>query len=208
MVFIKSEGTPLLPGSAVAKKRSVKWTAAAVLLCACVIVASVVSFKPAFDAIKGQQQMTELMSASRLAADDAEIDAMADQVHPVFYVSLLLKLAFDIRLADSKFFMQIDQSGASTTKLGSLDSGSTRNVNINIIRGGGGGGGGTTARAPRPRSPAQMARDAADKVNDMQAQVAQQMAHANDELRAQRQRADDLVKAQVRPAFDLDCPMR
>ena len=80
MVFIKSEGSPLLPGSTFAKKRSVKWTAAAVLLCACVIVASVVSFKPAFDAIKGQQQMTELMSASRLAADDAEIDAIADKV--------------------------------------------------------------------------------------------------------------------------------
>ena len=189
MVFIKSEGTPLLPGSAVAKKRSVKWTAAAVLLCACVIVASVVSFKPAFDAIKGQQQMTELMSASRLAADDAEIDAIADQS------------------SDRSELSGIPFS-ASTTKLGSLDSGSARNVNINIIRGGGGGGGGNTARAPRPRSPAQMARDAADKVDAMQAQVAQQMAHANDELRAQRQRADDLVKAQVRPAFDLDCPMR
>jgi hypothetical protein len=95
--------------------------------------------------------------------------------------------------------MQIDQSGASTTKLGSLDSGSTRNVNINIIRGGGGGGG-NRARAPRPPSPAQMAHDAADKVHAMEAQVAQQMAHANDELHAQKQRADDLVKAQVRPA--------
>ena len=80
MVFVKSEGLPLLPGGSVAKKRSVKWTAAAVLLCACVIVASVVSFKPAVDAIKAQQQMTELMSASRLAADDAEIDAIADKV--------------------------------------------------------------------------------------------------------------------------------
>jgi hypothetical protein len=35
------------------------------------------------------------------------------------------------------------------------------------------------------------------KVNAIQAQVAQQMAHANDELRAQKQRAADLVKAQV-----------
>jgi rare lipoprotein A (peptidoglycan hydrolase) len=96
--------------------------------------------------------------------------------------------------------MQIDQSGASSTKLGSLDSGSARNVNINIIRGGGGGGSGNRARAPRPPSPAQMARDAADKVSAMQSQVAQQMAHANDELHAQKQRADDLVKAQVRPA--------
>ncbi len=204
MVFIKSEGTPLLPGSAFAKKRSVKWTAAAVLLCACVIVASVVSFKPAFDAIKAQQQMTELMSASRLAADDAEIDAIADKVRPTLYVSLLKKLALDLKLADSKYFSQIDRSGASSTKLGSLDSGSTRNVNINIIRGGGGGGG-NAARAPRPPSPAQIARVAADQVSAMQAQVAQQMAHANDELHAQRQRADDLVKAQVRPAFILDC---
>jgi hypothetical protein len=177
MVFIKSEGTPLLPGSAVAKKRSVKWTAAAVLLCACVIVASVVSFKPAFDAIKGQQQMTELMSASRLAADDAEVDAIADQS------------------SDRSELSGIPFS-ASTTKLGSLDSGSARNVNINIIRGGGGDDGGDHS-APPPPSPAQIVRDNIQKVNAMQAQVAQQMAHANDELRAQRQRADDLVKAQV-----------
>ncbi len=80
MVFVKSEGSPLLPGGSFAKTRSVKWTAAAVLLCACVIVASVASFKPAVDAIKAQQQMTELMGASRLAADDAEIDAIADKV--------------------------------------------------------------------------------------------------------------------------------
>ena len=185
MVFIKSEGTPLLPGSALAKKRNVKWTAAAVLLCACVIVASVVSFKPAFDAIKAQQQMTELMSASRLAADDAEIDAIADQS------------------SDRSELSGIPFS-ASTTKLGSLDSGSARNVNINIIRGGGGGGGGgNRARAPRPPSPAQMAHDAADKVHAMEAQVAQQMAHANDELHAQKQRADDLVKAQVHPSSIL-----
>lgn len=80
MVFVKSEGSPLLPGGSFAKTRGVKWTAAAVLLCACVIVASVASFKPAVDAIKAQQQMTELMGASRLAADDAEIDAIADKV--------------------------------------------------------------------------------------------------------------------------------
>ena len=80
MVFVKSEGSPLLPGGSVAKTRGVKWTAAAVLLCACVIVVSVASFKPAVDAIKSQQQMTELMGASRLAADDAEIDAIADKV--------------------------------------------------------------------------------------------------------------------------------
>ncbi len=82
MVFVKSEGSPLLPGPGgyVSKTRGLKWTAAAVLLCACVIVASVVSFKPAVDAIKAHQQMSELMSASRLAADDAEIDAIADKV--------------------------------------------------------------------------------------------------------------------------------
>ena len=79
MVFVKSEGSPLLSGG-IAKTRSVKRTAAALLLCACVVVASVVSFKPAVDAIKAQQQMSELMSASRLAADDAEIDAIADKV--------------------------------------------------------------------------------------------------------------------------------
>jgi hypothetical protein len=43
-------------------------------------VASVFSFKPAFEAIKAQQPMSELLSASRLAADDAEIDAIADKV--------------------------------------------------------------------------------------------------------------------------------
>jgi hypothetical protein len=77
-----------------------------------------------------------------------------------------------------------------------LDGGSTRNVNINIIRGGGGGFGGSSPRAPP--SPARIASDATDQVNAIQAQVAQQMSRANDELRAQRQRADDLVKAQVR----------
>ena len=105
--------------------------------------------------------------------------------------------------------MQIDQSKvpsehselsgipytAGSTKLGSLDGESNRNVNINIIRGGGGGFGGSSPRAPP--SPAEVARDATQKVNAIQARVADQMARANDELRAQRQRADDLVKAQV-----------
>ncbi len=85
---------------------------------------------------------------------------------------------------------------ASSTKLGSLDSGSTRNVNINIIRGGGGDDGGDHS-APAPPSPAQIMKSNIQKVSAMKAQVAQQMAHANDELNAQRQRADDLVKAQV-----------
>ena len=145
MVFVKSEGSPLLPGPGgyVSKTRGLKWTAAAVLLCACVIVASVVSFKPAVDAIKAQQQMSELMS------------------------------------------------------LGSLDGGSTRNVNINIIRGGGAGDGGQ-APAPSPPSPAQTARNAAQQVDDLQAHVAEQMAHADHELQAQKQRAADLVKANVR----------
>ncbi len=84
-----------------------------------------------------------------------------------------------------------------STKLGSLDGGSTRNVNINIIRGGGSFDSGSPA-APPPPSPAQIMRDNVQKVNAMQEHVAEQMAHANDELRAQKQRADDLVKAQVR----------
>jgi len=108
---------------------------------------------------------------------------------------------------------QIDQShdhselsgvpySSSTTQLGGLDGGSTRNVNINIIRGGGGGGGGYGApAAPPPKSPAQIMRDkiAANmqQVNALQNQVAQQMARSNDELRAQRNRAASLVKAQV-----------
>ena len=92
---------------------------------------------------------------------------------------------------------------ASTTQLGGLDGGSTRNVNINIIRGGGGGGGGYGApAAPPSKSPAQIMRDniAANmqQVNALQNQVAQQMARSNDELRAQRNRAASLVKAQVR----------
>jgi hypothetical protein len=58
---IKSEALPLLRDGAVAQKRSMKWMAAAVLLCACVIVASVVSFMP-------QHQVIELKSASKLAA--------------------------------------------------------------------------------------------------------------------------------------------
>ena len=80
MVFFKSEGSPLLPGGSFAKTRSIRWTAAAFALCACVVVASVFSFKPAVEAIKAQQPMSELLSASRLAADDAEIDAIADKV--------------------------------------------------------------------------------------------------------------------------------
>lgn len=80
MVFFKSEGSPLLPGGSFAKTRSIRWTAAAFALCACVVVASVFSFKPAFEAIKAQQPMSELLSASQLAADDAEIDAIADKV--------------------------------------------------------------------------------------------------------------------------------
>ena len=105
--------------------------------------------------------------------------------------------------------MQIDQSKvpsehselsgipytSRSTKLGSLDGGSARNVNINIIRGGGFDSG-SPAAAPAP-SPAQIMRDNVQKVNAIQARVANQMARANDELRAQRQRADDLVKAQV-----------
>jgi hypothetical protein len=201
MVFVKSEGSPLLPGGSVAKKRSVKWTAAAVLLCACVIVASVVSFKPAVDAIKAQQHMTELMSASRLAADDAEIDAIADKV-----VMCSRRRARFSLLAHAVRYFQVDQSSdrselsgipytASSTKLGSLDGGSTRNVNINIIRGGGGGDGGFSS--PPPPSPAQIMSKNLQKVNAIEAQVAQQMARANDEIRAQKKRAADLVKAQV-----------
>jgi hypothetical protein len=83
-----------------------------------------------------------------------------------------------------------------STKLGSLDGGSARNVNINIIRGGGFDSG--SPAAPPPPSPAQIMRDNVQKVDAIQAHVAEQMAHANDELRAQKQRADDLVKAQVR----------
>jgi hypothetical protein len=80
MVFVKSEGSPLLPGGSVAKARSAKWTAAAFVLCACVVVASVLSFKPAIEAIRAQQPMTELLGASQLAAEDAKIDAIAEQV--------------------------------------------------------------------------------------------------------------------------------
>jgi hypothetical protein len=178
MVFVKSEGSPLLPGASVAKARSKKWTAAAIVLCACVVVASVLSFKPAVEAIKAQQPMTELLSASQLSADDAEIDAIADQS------------------SDHSELSGIPYS-ASTTKLGSLDGGSTRNVNINIIRGGGGFDSGSPV-APPPPSPAQIMNANVQRVNAIQAQVAQQMSRANDELRAQRQRADDLVKAQVR----------
>ena len=177
MVFIKSEGSPLLPGGSFAKTRSIKWTAAAFALCACVVLASVYSFKPAVEAIKAQQPMSELLSASRLAADDAEIDAATDGS---LYQSELSGIPYT----------------ATSTKLGSLDGGSTRNVNINIIRGGGDSFGGSSPRAPP--SPAQAARDVTRQVNAMQAHVAEQMAHANDELRAQKQRADDLVKAQVR----------
>jgi hypothetical protein len=116
-------------------------------------------------------------------------------------------------LADAVHLPQIDQShdhselsgvpySASTTQLGGLDGGSTRNVNINIIRGGGGGGGYGASAAPPPKSPAQIMRDniAANmqQVNALQNQVAQQMARSNDELRAQRNRAASLVKAQVR----------
>ena len=205
MVFVKSEGSPLLPGGAIAKTRSVKWTAAALLLCACVIVASVVSFKPAVDAIKDQQQMTELISASRLAADDAAIDSIADKVPQ----QLARAPAHPLTPCTCP---QMDQSSghselsgvpysASTTSLGSLDGGSTRNVNINIIRGGGGGFGGDGS-APPPKSPAQIMRDniAANmqQVNVLQSQVAQQMARTNDQLRAQSERAAKLVKAQVR----------
>ena len=195
MVFVNSEGSPLLSGG-IAKTRSVKRTAAALLLCACVVVASVVSFKPAVDAIKDQQHMTELISASRLAADDASIDAIADKVP-------ISSLRRPPHHADARL-PQIDQShSSSTTQLGSLDGGSTRNVNINIIRGGGGGGWGSgTPAGPPPKSPAQIMRDniAANmqQVNALQNQVAQQMARSNDELRAQRNRAASLVKAQVR----------
>jgi hypothetical protein len=177
MVFFKSEGSPLLPGGSFAKTRSIRWTAAAFALCACVVVASVFSFKPAFEAIKAQQPISELLSASRLAADDAEINAISGQS---YYQSELSGIPYT----------------AGSTKLGSLDGESNRNVNINIIRGGGGGFGGSSPRAPP--SPAEVARDATQKVDAIQAHVAEQMAHANDELRAQKQRADDLVKAQVR----------
>jgi hypothetical protein len=177
MVFVKSEGAPLLPGGAFAKTRSVKWTAAAVLLCACVIVASVATFKPGVDAIKGQQQMTELMSASRLAADDAEIDAIADKA------------------SDRSELSGIPYTKRST-RLDSFDQGSARNVNINIIRSGDGGDLGSPA--PPHASPAQIMQENLQKVGALQSQVEQQMSHTQDELRAQKQRADDLVKAQAR----------
>ena len=188
MVFIKSEGSPLLPGGSFAKTRSIKWTAAAFALCACVVVASVYSFKPAVEAIKAQQPMSELLSASRLAADDAEIDAATDGS---LYQSELSGIPYTAR----------------STKLGSLDGGSTRNVNINIIRGGGSFDSGSPA-APPPPSPAQIMRDNVQKVNAIQEHVAEQMAHANDELRAQKQRADDLVKAQVRQRLISFCRAR
>ena len=123
---------------------------------------------------------------------------------------LALRRALFSLLAHAARCFQVDQSSdhselsgipytASTTKLGSLDGGSTRNVNINIIRGGGGGGDGgfSSPPPPRPPAPAQIMRNNMQKVNAIQAQVAQQMARANDELRAQKQRAADLVKAQV-----------
>jgi hypothetical protein len=89
MVFVKSEGSPLLPGGSVAKARSKKWTAAAFVLCACVVVASVLSFKPAVEAIKAQQPMTELLSASRLSEEDAAIDSIAEKVHSTIYSAFL-----------------------------------------------------------------------------------------------------------------------
>ena len=41
-------------------------------------------------------------------------------------------------------------------------------------------------------------RDNLQKVHAMQDHVAEQMAHASDELQAQKKRAADLVKAQVK----------
>ncbi len=115
------------------------------------------------------------------------------------------------------FFFQIDQSSehselsgipytASTTKLGSLDGGSTRNVNINIIRGGGGDfGGGGGGSPPPPPSPVQIMSNNMQKVKAMEAQVAEQMARTDSELHDQKQRAADLIKAQVTQLSTLLC---